>query len=1180
MLLAAAMVRGQSAATMNIQVNQPGAVVSSNLFGIFFEEINSAGDGGLYGELVRNRSFEDGTNSPVYWSLVTSNSATGQIALDTSAPMSAANLHSLALTKTGGSGSVGAANNGYWGIPLTNGATYNLQFYARGAAGFSGAVSVSLESTGGGTIYAQTNFTGLTTGWQHFTAALVAAGTDTNAQLVLRISQAGTVYLDFVSLFPAATFHDRTNGLRPDLANMLASLSPSFMRFPGGSWVDGMDLSNAYHWQPTVGFLPDRTVRTNIWGYMVDNGLGYHEYLQLCEDLGTEPLFDVNAGISGGASIAPANLGPWVQEALNAIQYANGDTGTTYGAMRAANGHPAPFNLKYIEIGNENGGTAYNNNYALFYDAIKSNYPAMHIIANDWGGIPSSRPVEIQDEHYYASASTFMGYATKYDSYSRSGPKVFVGEYAVAYNIGPGFLATLNNALGEAAFMTGMERNADIVSMACYAPLFANWNNQDWTPDLIYFNGTQAYGTPSFYVQQMFANNRGDCVLPNSIAASTNAPHGAIGLGSWSTSVQYTNVVVTSNGVVLYQSDFVNQGTNGWRVYAGNWSTNNGVYQQTNTTTTPAYSTDLNGVSTNWANYTISLRARKVSGSEGFLILFNWTDDNNWTWWNVGGWSNTKDGIEQMVNGTKTTVASVSQTTIANNTWYDISIVVSNYTMQCYLNGTLIQTVNYSSNAASGIFASTTYNRAAGQVIVKAVNPYNSPMTTTFNLAGVNAIASNATLVQLTSGSPADENSLASPTYVSPVTNAIASAGTNFTLTLPANSLSVLKLTASGINNYSNLLLQVPSPITNGITVASAVWAQQYGGWSNLTANANHALVWSSSNTNVAVVDIAGNVTGVAAGTANIIASYPALGLFASQNVSVVSVPVTLVHRYSFSETSGTNVADSVGGAAWNGTLPNGGSFSGSGQLALAANLQQYVALPAGIVSNYSAVTIEAWATFPNQLPGNCFFFGFGNLSGNTGYNYIFCQPKNGRIAITGSDYHGEQNTSPQPSGDWSYSTNLHITAVFNPPLGYLALYTNGVLAAINSSVTITMSSVTNLYSWIGRSLYSGDAYFNFSLDELRLYNGALTATDIAATDALGPDQVLSMNSPAVSVAAAGGNLTLTWPLAAAGYSVMTTTNLAAGNWTAATVSPQIVGGQWLVLLPMTNNLQFYQLQK
>ncbi|HZI32056.1 MAG TPA: alpha-L-arabinofuranosidase C-terminal domain-containing protein, partial [Candidatus Binatia bacterium] len=471
---------------------------------------------------------------------------------------------------------------------------------------------------------------------------------------------------------------------------MLVNLNPSFMRFPGGSWVNGLNLSNAYHWKPTVGFLPDRTVRTNVWHYMVDNGLGYHEYLQLCEDLGAEPLFDVNAGMAGDDVVAPANLGPWVREALDAIEYANGGTNTTYGAMRAANGHPAPFHLKYIEIGNENGGPAYNANYAVFYDAIKSNYPAMHIIANVWGGIPSSRPVEIMDEHYYHNAAWFEQNAAKYDNYSRTGSKVFVGEYAVAYNIGPGFLATLNNALGEAAFMTGMERNSDVVEMACYAPLFANWNRQSWTPDLIYFDGTQVYGTPSYYVQQMFAQNRGDVVLPTAVSVTSSAagfkPHGAIGVGSWNTAVQYTNIVVTSNGVTLYRSDFAGQGANGWRVFNGAWSPHAGLYRQSSTTTADCRATVG---STGWANYTLSLRARKTGGSEGFLVLFDWQDDDNWLWWNVGGWNNTKDAIELNSNGTKTTLAQVSQPAIADNVWHDIRIQLDGTNITCYLDGAL-----------------------------------------------------------------------------------------------------------------------------------------------------------------------------------------------------------------------------------------------------------------------------------------------------------------------------------------------------------------------------------------------------------------------------------------------------------------------------------------------------------
>jgi hypothetical protein len=477
---------------------------------------------------------------------------------------------------------------------------------------------------------------------------------------------------------------------------------------------------------------------------------------------------------------------------------------------------------------------------------------------------------------------------------------------------------------------------------------------------------------------------------------------------------------------------------------------------------------------------------------------------------------------------------------------------------------------------SSGLFASSLYNKASGQIIVKAVNPYSLPVTTTFNCTGVNAIAPNGTLIQLTSGNAADENSMASPTYVFPVTNSIASSGTNFTLTLPANSLSVLRLNASGINNYTNLLLQIPSPLTNGQLVASTVWGQQSGNWINLTTNANHAVTYSSADTNIAVVDINGNVAGVGSGTTSIVATYASLGLSATQTVQAVYVPVALVHRYSFSEISGTNVADSVGGPVWNGTLPRGGTFGG-GQLTIASNLQQYVQLPAGILSNYSAVTIETWVTFPDQIAVNCFFFGFGNINGSAGVNYIFCAPRAGRIAITSS---GSTEQNAYGNFDFSFHTNFHVTAVFNPPAGYIALYTNGILAAVNNSVTASFSSVSNLYSWIGRSLYSGDPYPDFVLDEFRVYNGALNVDEIAATQVLGPDQLLVATSPFVSAAASGGNLTLSWPVASAGYTVMTTTNLAAGNWTPAGVSPQIVGSQWQITIPVSKDAQYYRLQQ
>ena len=1181
--------QAQTTATLSIQVDQPGAAVSSNLFGIFFEEINMAGEGGLYAEMVRDRSFYDAANAD-YWTLVTQGTAAGSMTVDSGVPLNTNVLNSLRLVMDSGTGSVGAGNVGFWGMTLSSGAQYDLSFYACTTNGPAAKVSARLESSDGTLLYAQTNFTGITNGWQKFHAPLISSATDTNARLVVSLTNSGTIWLSQVSLFPHNTFNGRTNGLRADLADMLAAMKPSFFRFPGGNFIEGYNVTNAVRWKKTIGDVAQRPGHLNdAWNYWSTDGFGLDEFFLFCKDLGMEPLYGINAGLmlnySGTTNntVALTNMAPWVQDALDLIEYANGDTNTTWGAVRAANGHSDPYGLKYLEIGNENGGSYYNDRYTLFYDAIKSKYPGMKLVSPNWGTPPWSRPIDILDEHYYTSASTFISYATKYDSYSRNSHKIFVGEYAVAWATPPTtFPATLQNALGEAAFMTGMERNSDLVVMSCYAPMLCNMNNPQWYPDMIYYAGTNYFGTPSYYVQKMFSQSRGDVVLPNSIVVTTNssgaAMSGAIGVGSWNTSVQYTNIMVTSNGVTLYQSDFVNSGANGWQVYNGTWSANAGLYQQTSASTTDCRATTG---STNWSNYTLSLRARKVSGSEGFLILFNWADDNNWTWWNVGGWSNTKDGIEQNVAGSKSTLASVSQTALITNVWYDIRIVLSGSHIQCYLgtNATqvatnLVQDFYY----PGGLLASSTFVRNGQQILIKAVNPYSVPLATTINLAGVSSLASTGTVVRLASTNPSDQNSFATPTYVSPVTNVISGVTTNFTLTLPAYSLSVIKLSGVSVNTYTSLLVQCASPIYSGQLTAATVWGEKMGSWVSLTANTNYAISWSSANTNVATVDMYGNVTAVGSGTVDIMAAYPGLGLTATQSVQVVTVSATLVHRYSFSETSGTTVADSVGGSAWNGTLPQGGTFTGN-QLMLDSSLQQYIQLPTGILSNYTQVTLEAWVTITNQLPSKCFLFGFGNVIGNSGYDYIFCQPQNGRIAITGSNYSGEQNANS--GADFSYHTNLHITAVFNPPAGYLALYTNGVLAAKNTAVTVPFTSVSNLVSYLGRSLYSGDSYFSANWDEFRIYSGAMLPAEIAATQLLGTDQVLATNTPAVSIAGSSAGLTFAWPTASAGFTLQTRTNLMSGSWVDVTTgSPQLTNNQWQVVLPATNNTCFYRLRR
>ena len=289
---------------------------------------------------------------------------------------------------------------------------------------------------------------------------LTGPGTDPKGALSLIAEGQGTLWFDMVSVMPKKTWRD--HGLRPDLCEMLEALQPSFLRFPGGCWVEGDDTAHNYQWKKTIGDVSHRIPLWNIWQYWATHGLGYHEYLQLSEDLGAEPLFCINVGMSHREVVPLDQMGPWVQDALDAIEYANGSTNTLWGGLRARNGHPAPFNLKYLEIGNENGGPAYHERWELFYNAIKARHPEIQLIANVWGGYPTNRMPEIIDEHYYNNPEFFMGQAHRYDSYRRDGPKVFVGEYAVTSGAG---LGNLRGAIGEAAFMTGLERNADVVQM-------------------------------------------------------------------------------------------------------------------------------------------------------------------------------------------------------------------------------------------------------------------------------------------------------------------------------------------------------------------------------------------------------------------------------------------------------------------------------------------------------------------------------------------------------------------------------------------------------------------------------------------------------------------------------------------------------------------------------------------
>jgi alpha-L-arabinofuranosidase len=784
-------------ATIRVRADSPGVKISPQLYGIFFEEINCAGDGGLYAEMVRNRSFEE-SDSPDFWSLVTTGPASGDMKIDAGFPPGEKNLHSLRLSIHSGvdGGTVGAANSGYWGMAVVKGSEYSVSMYARCSEDFQGPVKVSLERADGGMQYASRQMEGVTTGWKHYSLELAARATDPAARLVIAASHPGTLWLDVVSVFPKGTFKGRENGLRKDLAEMLSGIQPSFVRFPGGCWVEGESLRFSYRWKETTGGMPERKTQHNIWQYSSTNGLGYHEYLQMCEDLGAEPLFVINCGMSHTENVPLGEMKAWVQDALDAIEYANGPPESTWGSLRARNGHPGPFRLKYMEIGNENGGAAYEERYALFYDAIKAAYPQMHLIADVWGGTPASRPAEIIDEHYYSNPKFFITNATRYDTYDRKGPGVYVGEYAVTQGCGQG---NLRAALGEAAFMTGMERNSDVVVMASYAPLFANANYKKWNPDLINFTSSRVYGTPSYYVQKMFSANRGDRVLPLRLEIAPGAleapplRHGRIGLGSWETQAEFKDIRVVRGAKVLFASD-TTHGLRGWSPAGGDWNMVNGCLQQ------QAQGPDrrIYAGDTSWKDYTYSLKARKLGGEEGFLIMFHAADEDNWVWWNIGGWGNTRHALEQCEEGGKTALGKEVPGKIETGRWYDVRVELRGQSIQCFLDGALIHDVSYTQGVVRPLHAVASRVDSTGEIILKVVNVSKRNLLTGITLAGAPGISPRATAIVLTSPDPADENSLEHPLRVAPKTEYIQNASGHFTRSFPAHSVTVLRLKPEG----------------------------------------------------------------------------------------------------------------------------------------------------------------------------------------------------------------------------------------------------------------------------------------------------------------------------------------------------------------------------------------------
>ncbi len=800
--LMAATTTAQAQVNLDIDAQNRGPKISPMLYGIFYEDINHAADGGLYAELIRNRSFEDG---PRYgkpadmqgWS--TFAATPSQLDMKLIQPtkkqplLNSAQHNALQLNvKATAQSPVCLVNEGFWGINAVQGRTYRLSFWARGK--YKGTVKATLCDEKGSKLYAETavNIDGISKHWTKYTATLTADDNDAKAQFALVFDGTGTIDLDMVSLFPP-TFKNRENGMRPDLANMLYQLHPKFMRFPGGCFVEGQESpDNAFRWERTIGPIEEREGHWNVnWGYRTTDGLGFHEYLQLAEDLGAKPLYVVNVGLWHGGMTHVDSIQPWIDECLNALEYANGDVTTKYGALRAKNGHPEPFNIEYLEIGNENNqpdprqqSDHYYERYDKFRQAIRAKYPDIKLIGNvvAWGDDnpkwDSPLQVDLLDEHYYRTPAWFSAAFNKYDSYDRRGPKIYVGEYAVTNGFGD--LGNMNAALGEAVYMMGIENNSDVVELCSYAPIFVNENDAKWRPDMIRFNSSRVMGTPSYYVQMLMPQHVGTQVVKVSqqnpyetqrLAAAVTPAQSRAGFATWQTKATFT-----TNG-------------EGFESVSGSWADNadGTVSQSSLRNQCVAVTKKVNG-----DHYTLKYRARKDKGNEGFMIVFNYVDKDNYCWVNFGGWGNTQHGIEQISGGNKMQTATKSGK-IETGRWYDITLQVAGDSVKAWLDQELMFDTVLQHDTSEGLFSSAAIDEHTGELIVKVVNTGHVQTTAALNLKHFKA--TSARVIRLAANDGMDENTLQQPTAIHPVEQVLSpESDSRLLVEVPAYSLNIVRI--------------------------------------------------------------------------------------------------------------------------------------------------------------------------------------------------------------------------------------------------------------------------------------------------------------------------------------------------------------------------------------------------
>ena len=851
---------------LNIDPTEKIHDISDLLYGIFFEDINFAADGGLYAEMVINRSFE-------YNKIAADNNLHGYsrvgssaLSVETENSLNENNPTYLVIANTSDS-LAGIANRGFLdGMAITKGAEYDFSIYAKAIDGYNGKITVRLISDG--KVAGETVIDAITADWAKYEAVITSSVTDTNDVYLEVLIDKGCIAVDMISLFPETY---KGHGMRIDLAEKLADLSPAFLRFPGGCIIEGWDDESAYNWKDSVGTGRDglpllfngkygdvaaRKYAVNLWtnpeatedpqpSYM-SYGLGFFEYFQLAEDIGAIGVPVINCGINcqmrgkGGVDINSDEFKQYVQDMHDLVEFCRGDESTTWGKVRISLGHEEPFELKYICIGNEQEGQVYFDRYEIFLESFneaKKNNPELYKdleliyssgvddatsgqqyfpsyeYAKNYiteNGITADEFAGATDHHYYNEPDWFFKNTDHYneENYSRDvegmtdthyggGIKVFVGEYAARSN-------RLEAALAEAAYMTGLERNGDIVVMAAYAPLFGNLTATHWAPDLIWFNNHLSTGSINYYMQKLFSNNGGDTLVDTAFSGAeieAEPLKGKVGLGTWWTKAEFDDVKVTNNknGKILRQDKF-SLPTNLWwnwqQITEGDWKIKGGKLQQNNDW--HAYN-PLGAIAVfgddEWSDYTYSFKATKTDGGEGFLIPFLYEDENNMFFWNIGGWGNTKTALQRVENGIKSEALPETATsfTVETGRTYEIKIVVTDYNIKGYIDGELQFDYNPNENTDAECYQVVSTDEETGDIIIKLVNRTESDRVVAIDLNGTQ-VKDEAYVAQVAGDSLNNDNILGAKEDCIMEEFTVNGFSDKFNYTIPQYSATVIRL--------------------------------------------------------------------------------------------------------------------------------------------------------------------------------------------------------------------------------------------------------------------------------------------------------------------------------------------------------------------------------------------------